>query len=228
MDLNELKGHLEGKSIEESMAILTNLFPEKVIFTTSFGIEDQVITQKIFSNNLNIKVATVDTGRLFSETYEVFYHTLMRFGRTIHTYFPDYQSVEELVTKKGPYSFYGSTEDRKECCRIRKAVPLGRALKGMQVWISGIRSEHSEYRGQMQQLEYDKNKKIFKYYPLFNQTYQEVMQYAKEKYIAYNTLHDNGYSSIGCQPCTRAIQPGEDFRAGRWWWENEGCKDCGE
>jgi len=226
MNLDELKNSIKGKNIEESMTALVNLFPEKVIFTTSFGMEDQIITQKIFTNNLNIKVATIDTGRLFSETHEVFYHTLMRFGRTIHTYFPDYKSVEELVTEKGPYSFYGSVEDRKECCRIRKQVPLERALEGMQVWISGIRAEQSDFRSQMQQLEYDENRKLYKYYPLFNWTYQEVRQYAKEKNISYNILHDKGYASIGCQPCTRTILSGEDFRAGRWWWEKEGCKDC--
>jgi len=226
MDLNELKNSLEGKTIEESMATLADLFPEKVIFTTSFGIEDQVITRKIFTNNLNIKVATIDTGRLFSDTYEVFYHTLLQFGKTIHTYFPDYKSVEQLVTEKGPYNFYGSTDDRKECCKIRKIVPLERALEGMQVWISGKRAEQSDERRQMQQLEYDENRKLYKYYPLFNWTYEEVRQYVKEKYIPYNALHDKGYASIGCQPCTRAIQTGENFRAGRWWWEKEGCVDC--
>ena len=226
MDINELRNLIEAKSIEESMAILASQFPEKVIFTTSFGIEDQIITQKIFTNNLNIKVATIDTGRLFSETHEVFYHTLMRFGRIIHTYFPDYKSVEKLVTEKGPYSFYGSVEDRKECCKIRKAAPLKRALKGMQVWISGIRAEQSDFRSQMQQLEYDKTRKLYKYYPLFNWTYQEVKQYAKEKRVHYNPLHDKGFVSIGCQPCTKDIQQGEDFLAGRWWWENVGCKDC--
>ena len=227
MDLNELRNRLIGKNIEESMAMFTELFPEKVVFTTSFGIEDQVIVQKIFSSNINIKVVTLDTGRLFPETYETFYHTLFRFGKTIHVYSPDNKSVEELITKKGPFSFFDSEENRKECCRIRKVIPLKRALKGMQVWISGIRAEQSDDRGKMQQLEYDEKRKIYKYYPLFNWTYQEVMQYAKEKYITYNILHDKGFVSIGCQPCTRAIQPGEDFRAGRWWWENEGCKECG-
>ena len=226
MDINKLKKLIEGKNIEESMSTLVDLFPEKVIFTTNFGIEDQVITQKIFTNNLNIKVATIDTGRLFSETNEVFYHTLMRYGKTIHTYFPNYKSVEKLVTKHGPYSFFGSPESRKECCRIRKTIPLRRALKGMQVWISGIRAEQSDMRSKMQQLEYDEKRKIYKYYPLFNWTYKEVMQYAKEKYITYNILHDKGYLSIDCQPCTRAVQPGENFMSGIWWWENEPCKDC--
>jgi phosphoadenosine phosphosulfate reductase len=226
MDLNKLKKRLEGKTIEESMAALDNLFPEKVIFTTSFGMEDQIITQKIFTNNLNIKVATIDTGRLFSETNEVFYHTLLQFGKTIHAYCPDYQSVENLVTKSGPYSFYGSIDDRKECCRIRKIVPRERALEGMKVWISGIRAEQSDDRSKRQQLEYEENKKLYKYSPLFNWTEQEVRQYIKEKYVPYNALHDKGYSSIGCQPCTRAIQPGEGFLAGRWWWEREGCIDC--
>ena len=225
--LNELRNCLEGKSIEESMAILVNRFPEKVIFTTSFGMEDQVISQIIFTNNLNIKVVTLDTGRLFSDTYETFYQTDMRYGKPIHVYFPDNKSVEKLVTEKGAFSFFDSLENRKECCRIRKVMPLKRALKGMQVWISGIRADQSGDRGKMQQLEYDKKRKLYKYYPLFNWTYDDVKQYVKEKYIPYNRLHDNGFVSIGCQPCTRAVQKGEDFRAGRWWWENEGCKECG-
>jgi phosphoadenosine phosphosulfate reductase len=227
MDLNELRNLIEEKSIEESMAILANRFPEKVIFTTSFGMEDQVISQMIFANKLNIKIATLDTGRLFYETYETFYQTTLMFGKTIHVYFPDHKSVEKLVTEKGAYSFFDSLENRKECCRIRKVAPLKRALKGMEVWISGIRADQSDDRNQMQQLEYDETRKIYKYYPLFNWTYQEVRQYAKEKYVPYNPLHDRGFVSIGCQPCTRAIQQGEDFRAGRWWWENEGCKECG-
>lgn len=227
MKLKELKDQLTGKSVEDSLKVLVSLFPEQVIFTTSFGIEDQAITHKIFSNNLNIKVATLDTGRLFPETYVVFSQTILKFGKTIHTYFPDNSSVEKLLTEKGPFSFYDSVENRKECCHIRKVVPLTRALSGMKVWISGVRADQSGNRHQMDWIEYDEDKNLFKFYPVFSWTYQDVKDYVRTNNIPYNTLHDKGFVSIGCEPCTRAIEPGEDFRAGRWWWENDGARECG-
>jgi phosphoadenosine phosphosulfate reductase len=227
MKLNELRQQLSGKSVEERLKAIVNLFPGKTIFTTSFGIEDQVITQKIFTNNLPIKVATLDTGRLFPETYEVFSQTTIRYNKSIDVYFPDYQAVETMVSQKGPLSFYKSVENRKECCTIRKVVPLNRALAGMECWISGIRASQSDNRSNMTDLEYDEDKKLFKFHPLFDWSLEDVEKYIKENYIPYNSLHDKGYLSIGCEPCTRAIKPGEDFRAGRWWWENEGPKECG-
>jgi phosphoadenosine phosphosulfate reductase len=227
MKLNDLRQQLSGKSVEERLDIIVKLFPGKTIFTTSFGIEDQVITQKIFTNNLPIKVATLDTGRLFPETYEVFSQTTIRYNKNIDVYFPDYQAVETMVSQKGPLSFYKSIENRKECCTIRKVVPLNRALAGMECWISGIRASQSDNRSNMSDLEYDEDKKLFKFHPLFDWSFEDVEKYIKENYIPYNSLHDKGYLSIGCEPCTRAIKPGEDFRAGRWWWENEGPKECG-
>src|SRR5665647_68152 len=152
--LKKLSNQLSGKSIEESLQILVSEFPGKIIFTTSFGIEDQVITQKIFTNNLPIKVITLDTGRLFPETYEVFSQTTIKYRKKIDVYFPDYLSVEKMVSEKGPFSFYDSIENRKECCRMRKVIPLRRALGGMACWISGIRSEQSDNRSQMSDLEY--------------------------------------------------------------------------
>jgi phosphoadenosine phosphosulfate reductase len=206
---------------------LTVIFPGEVIFTTSFGIEDQVISHKILSNNLNIKIITLDTGRLFNETYDVFSKTITKYGNKINVYFPDYLSVEKMVTEKGPYSFFESVENRKECCSIRKVIPLNRALAGMKCWISGIRADQSNNRGSMDWIEYDEDKKLFKIYPLFDWTFNEVTSFAKENNVPYNMLHDKGFVSIGCQPCTKAIEPGEDFRAGRWWWENDGPKECG-
>jgi len=227
MKLKELSDKLAGKTIEERLEKIASLFPEKTIFTTSFGIEDQVITQKIFTNNLPIKVVTLDTGRLFPETYEVFSQTIIRYNKNINVYFPDYHAVENMVSQKGPLSFYKSLENRKECCTIRKVVPLNRALAGMECWISGIRSSQSDNRSNMSDLEYDEDKNLFKFHPLFDWSFEDVEKYIKENYIPYNALHDKGYLSIGCEPCTRAVKPGEDFRAGRWWWESEGPKECG-
>jgi phosphoadenosine phosphosulfate reductase len=206
---------------------LQSLFPDKIIFTTSLGIEDQIITHKIFKNNLKIKVATLDTGRLFPQTYDVLSNTIIRYNKTIDVCFPEYEAVEKMMTEKGPFSFYKSVENRKECCKLRKVVPLNRALAGMKCWISGIRADQSDDRNQMDWLEYDEVKKLFKFYPLFNWSFNEVKNFIKENNVPYNSLHDKGYVSIGCEPCTRAVKPGENFRSGRWWWENDGPKECG-
>jgi phosphoadenosine phosphosulfate reductase len=225
--LKELSNQLSGKSIEERLEKLTSLFTGRIIFTTSFGIEDQVITHKIFKNNLDIKVATLDTGRLFPQTYDVFSNTNSRYNKKISVYFPDYQDVEHMVSRKGPFSFFESKEDRMECCRLRKVVPLNRALHEMKCWISGIRASQSDNRSQMDWLEWDEERKLFRFYPLFEWSLEEVENFIKGNNIPYNSLHDKGYVSIGCEPCTRAVKKGEDFRAGRWWWENDGPKECG-
>jgi phosphoadenosine phosphosulfate reductase len=227
MQLQKLKNILEGHSIEEQLASLQSQFSGKIIFTTSLGIEDQVITHKIFKNNFDIKVATLDTGRLFPQTYDVLSNTIIRYKKTIEVYFPEYEAVEKMVTEKGPLSFYHSVENRKECCRIRKVVPLNRALEGMECWISGIRADQSDDRNQLDWIEYDEARNLFKFYPLFSWSFDEVKNFIKENNVPYNSLHDKGYISIGCEPCTRAVKPGEDFRAGRWWWENDGPKECG-
>ena len=222
-----LRKLLGGKSIEESLEILASLFPYKILLTTSFGIEDQVITHFIFMNNLPIEIATLDTGRLFPETYEVFNETIKKYQKKIKVYFPDNEAVEPMLTEKGPYSFYLSKENRLECCRLRKVIPLTRALTGKEMWISGIRASQSENRGKMDWLEYDEEKKLFKYYPLFNWSFEEIKNFIKDNNVPYNILHDKNFVSIGCEPCTRAIRPEEDFRSGRWWWETDKLKECG-
>jgi phosphoadenosine phosphosulfate reductase len=227
MQLQELKNQLTGITIVEQLTKLSILFPGKIIFTTSLGVEDQVITHNIFTSNLDIKVVTLDTGRLFHETYDVLSNTIIKYRKKINVCFPEYEAVEKMVTEKGPYSFYNSVENRKECCRIRKVVPLNRTMAGMECWISGIRSGQSNDRKQMSWLEYDEDKKLFKYYPLFDWSLEDVEKFIKENNIPYNTLHDKGYVSIGCEPCTKAVKKGEDFRSGRWWWENDGPKECG-
>ena len=227
MQLQELKNQLSDLSVEAQLNKLAYLFPEKIVFTTSLGIEDQVITHKIFTNNIDIKVITLDTGRLFPQTYDVLSNTIIKYKKKINIFFPEYEAIEKMVTEKGPFSFYKSIEDRKECCKLRKVVPLTRALNGMECWISGIRAGQSDDRQQMDWIEYDENKNLFKYYPLFNWSFDEVNNFIKENNVPYNSLHDKGYVSIGCEPCTRAIMAGQDFRAGRWWWENDGPKECG-
>ena len=227
LKLSELNSLVKGKSVEESFKILINLYPDGLIFTTSFGFEDQVITHIIFQNNFPIKVVTLDTGRLFPETYKVFSETVNKYKKKIIVFFPEYTSIEKMVTEKGPFSFYYSKENRLECCRLRKVVPLNRALEDKTCWISGIRSDQSDNRSMMSRLEYDEEKQLFKFHPLFHWTFTDVEDYIKKNDIPYNPLHDKGFVSIGCEPCTRAVTDGEDFRSGRWWWEYDGQKECG-
>ena len=174
MKLKELSDQLIGKTIEESLARLVALFPGRIIFTTSLGIEDQVITHKIFREKLDIKVATLDTGRLFPQTYDVLSNTISKYNKKIILYFPEHEAVEKMVSEKGPFSFFKSVENRMECCRLRKVVPLNRALDGVECWISGIRAGQSDNRKQMDWIEYDEGRKLFRFYPLFNWSLSDV------------------------------------------------------
>jgi phosphoadenosine phosphosulfate reductase len=225
--LNELSNQLNGRTIAESLKILVSQFPGKVLFSTSFGIEDQIITHIIFKNNIPVEVVTLDTGRLFPETYRVFSETILKYNKNIKVYFPDHEDVEQLLSEKGPFSFFESKENRLECCRIRKVKPLNRALEGIDCWISGIRASQSENRNMMSEFEYDNVRRIYKYHPLFQWSLDDVEDFVKQNNVPYNSLHDKGYPSIGCEPCTRAVLKGQDIRSGRWWWENDGPKECG-
>lgn len=227
IELKELSNQLKGLSVADSINELVNVFPGKVVFTTSFGIEDQVITHIIFKNELPVEVITLDTGRLFPETYKVFAETTLKYGKQINVFFPDHSDIEKMVTEKGPYSFYQSKENRIECCRLRKVVPLRRALENKSVWISGIRAEQSENRALMNNLEYDEDKQVIKFHPLLEWSIENVESFIRENDIPYNSLHNKGYVSIGCEPCTRAVIKGQDFRSGRWWWEVDSSKECG-
>ena len=222
-----LRPELAGKTIAQSLAYLAEHFPGKVVFSTSFGIEDQVITHFIFENELPIQVFTLDTGRLFPETYATWSRTVERYGRPIQAYYPDAQALQAFVSAKGPNSFYDSVDNRKSCCHIPKVEPLNRALARQSVWITGIRAEQSPNRLDMSNIEWDAVHELIKFHPIFDWTYEEVRAFVNKNGIPYNPLHDKGFVSIGCAPCTRAVRPGEDFRAGRWWWEDASKKECG-
>ncbi|MBK1440387.1 phosphoadenylyl-sulfate reductase [Parapedobacter sp. ISTM3] len=225
--VDEIKRSLADRHVVEALAILTERFPGKVVFSTSFGIEDQVIAHFIFSNNLPIRVFTLETGRLFPETYYVWNRTLETYAAEIEAYFPDTCAVQRLISQKGPSSFYESIENRKECCRIRKIEPLQRALEGAACWITGIRADQSDNRQGMSQVEWDNTNQLIKFHPIYTWSLDDVWQFVKNQNIPYNPLHDKGFPSIGCAPCTRAVRAGEDFRAGRWWWEDKSKKECG-
>jgi phosphoadenosine phosphosulfate reductase len=222
----EIIEKIERSSLVESIDIVAKLFPGEVVFSSSLGQEDQVITDAISKNNIPVKIFTLDTGRMFNETYELIERTIARYKRPIEIYFPDATDVEKFVATKGLNSFYESVENRKECCFIRKVKPLNRALQGAKVWITGVRAEQSDNRKNMPMIEWEEDRQLYKFNPLINWTYNDVMDYINEFNVPYNRLHDKGFISIGCAPCTRAIEPGEDARAGRWWWEIS-QKECG-
>lgn len=219
--------NMEHLSVVEVLQKIATEYGNRAAFSTSLSWEDQVITHHIFSNDLPIRVFTLDTGRLFPETYGVLNRTLDRYKKKIEVFSPKHEGVEKMVTEKGPLSFYVSLENRKECCFIRKVEPLNRALDNVDCWITGLRAEHSENRKDMSMTEIDAQRNMVKVHPIFNWSLEQVKNEIKEFNIPYNSLHDKGFVSIGCQPCTRAVQEGEDFRAGRWWWENSDKKECG-
>jgi phosphoadenosine phosphosulfate reductase len=222
-----LNEELKENTIVEKLNYLEDAHHGKVVFTTSFGYEDQVITDIIFRNNLEINVVTLDTGRLFEETYKVYRSTLEKYGKPIKAFFPPTEKVEQLLKEKGPFSFYESLENRKECCFIRKVIPLKRALAGNEIWITGLRASQSDNRSDLQEFEWDEGNNVIKFNPLLDWSLEQTIQYVKENNVPYNVLHDRGFVSIGCEPCTRSIKSGEDFRAGRWWWEQNSGKECG-
>jgi len=222
---NLISSNLQDFSNEEILQKLVSQFPDEVCFSSSFSFEDQIITDLV--KDLPIKIFTLDTGRLFEETYNTWNLTRSKYKVNIKAYYPNQEELETFIKDNGPDSFYRSVENRKTCCDIRKVHPLKRALKGNKVWITGLRAEHSVARENLSQLEWDESNQIIKFHPLLFWTTQEVKNYIKQNQIPYNILHDKGFVSIGCAPCTRAIQPGEDFRAGRWWWEDASKKECG-
>lgn len=217
---------IEEASLEDSIAMASSLFPGSIVFSSSLGQEDQVLTDIIYRNFLPVKIFTIDTGRLFNDTYELLDRTISWYKKPITVYFPEATDVEQFVATQGINSFYESTHNRLACCDIRKVKPLNRALAGAGCWITGLRREQSANRETMQKIEWDDKRQLYKFNPLINWTYDEVIIYIKTFDVPYNRLHETGFLSIGCAPCTRAIAPGEDARAGRWWWETS-HKECG-
>jgi phosphoadenosine phosphosulfate reductase len=214
-------------SAEELLSGFLSEFKGKIALSSSLGIEDQVLTHIVCNIDRTTKIFTLDTGRLFAETYDLIHRTNHKYGIKMSVYFPNAEHVEEMVGAKGINLFFESVENRKLCCNIRKIEPLKRAFAGLAVWICGLRREQSVTRQHMQKIEWDEANNLIKLNPLIDWTEEEVREFIKTNGIPYNPLHDKGFPSIGCQPCTRAIFPGEDIRAGRWWWENPDTKECG-
>ncbi|MBQ0822714.1 phosphoadenylyl-sulfate reductase [Microvirga sp. HBU67558] len=215
--------------LAERLALASRAINGRLVFTTSFGLEDQAITHAIFRAGLDIHIelVTLDTGRLFPETYDLWAQTEERYGRRINAVSPDRSDLEALVARQGVNGFRHSVEARKACCDIRKVEPLGRALAGAAGWVTGLRAEQSAFRAAVPLALQDEVYRLIKLNPLADWSRQDLVRYVTDNAVPYNPLHDQGYPSIGCAPCTRAVRLGEPERAGRWWWEQEAKKECG-
>lgn len=216
-----------GQRPEKVLEYFLSGFPATSALSSSLSYEDQVLTDMMVKIRKDARIFTLDTGRQFPETYELIDRTNMQYGISIEVYFPDFRNVQKMVREHGINLFYDSVEYRHLCCNVRKVEPLRRALQGVEVWISGLRREQSVTRAGMQMVEYDEADNVIKLNPLILWTQQQVKDYVHENGVPYSRLHDQGFPSIGCQPCTRAVKPGEDIRAGRWWWEDPDHRECG-
>lgn len=228
MDIEGIAREMEEKSAEEVLRWTIDTFHPRIAFASSFGAEDVVIIDMLMKIRKDARIFTLDTGRLNQETYDVMDAIRDRYNVSIEVYFPDAKEVEEMVRKHGMNLFYHSVELRKLCCEVRKVRPLNRALQGLDAWITGLRREQADSRARIAKVEMDaQHNNIVKVNPLADWTLDMVWDYIRKNNVPYNKLHDKGYPSIGCEPCTRAIKPGEHFRAGRWWWEQDAYKECG-
>ena len=230
-DLRALADELNDAFAKADLPARLRLFRDaldgEIVFTTSLGIEDQALTQAIRAQDLDVAIATLDTGRLFPETYDLWAKTEEQYGFRIKPYYPQAEAIQALVADQGINGFYYGLDMRKACCNIRKVEPLGRALAGAQGWIVGLRGDQSDHRSHLRFVEFDEARGLIKASPLLDFTRDDVAAYCAANDVPVNALHEKGFVSIGCAPCTRAIKPGEPERAGRWWWESEDKKECG-
>lgn len=222
-----LAAQAEPLPAQEVIRLANERFGRRVALSSSFGAEDMVLIDMLMRVNPKARIVTLDTGRLPQETYNVIDATRQKYGAVIEVFFPRAEAVEAMVAEHGLNLFYHSIENRKLCCGVRKTEPLRRALSGLDAWMTGLRRDQSVTRTAVQKIEWDEANALIKINPLVDWTLDDVWKYIRENNVPYNALHDRGYPSIGCAPCTRAIQPGEDQRAGRWWWEHPETKECG-
>ncbi|MDR2414781.1 MAG: phosphoadenylyl-sulfate reductase [Odoribacteraceae bacterium] len=227
LDLKQMNAMYAGMTVEEVVGDFVDRFGERVALASSLGMEDQVLTDIACRARPGTRVFTIDTGRLFPETYRLIDRTATRYGIKIDLFFPEREAVERMTRAGGVNLFYKSIEKRKECCQTRKLEPLRRAFAGLEAWMCGLRREQSVTRQEVQLVEWDQVNGLYKLNPLATWTEREVRDYVVARGVPYNRMHDEGYPSIGCEPCTRAVEPGDDPRAGRWWWESPAHKECG-
>ena len=226
-ELKNIRDDIKDLNTEKLIEYILNQFRDKVALASSLGAEDQVLTHIMLKLNPEANIFTLDTGRLNPETYDVLEATNRKYDTKIEVVFPDFKRVEKMVNEQGPNLFYESVENRKLCCQIRKVEPLKRKLSGLEAWITGLRKAQSVTRNTLDIVELDEKHGILKFNPLADWSHEDVWGFIKKQDVPYNKLHEKGYASIGCAPCTRAIGDGEDVRAGRWWWEDPQSKECG-
>jgi phosphoadenosine phosphosulfate reductase len=225
--VSEINQQFEQSTTTEFLQFCNERFRNKIFFASSMGAEDQVLTDLLVGINKNFRIVTLDTGRLFPETLDLIQFTSERYKIKIEVLFPEYKEIEPMIHEKGINLFYDSVKNRLLCCDLRKNRPLNRIFPGMEAWITGIRRGQSINRKETLPAEWDDRNKLIKINPLVNWSEDEVWDFIKQNKVPYNVLHDKGFPSIGCAPCTRPIEKGEDIRNGRWWWENEEIKECG-
>lgn len=226
-EIERLLPRIEAMHAQEIVRWGLERYGRGVALSSSFGAEDVVLIDMMMAVDRNARVVTLDTGRLPQETYSVIDAIRERYGLHTEVFFPKAEDVERMVSEKGLNLFYHSIENRKLCCAVRKLEPLGRALSGLDAWMTGLRRDQNVTRTVVGKLEWDATHQLVKLNPLADWTWDEVWKYIREHNVPYNSLHDRGFPSIGCAPCTRAVQAGEDLRAGRWWWEHPETKECG-
>ena len=227
-DLKKYQNLLNGMNAVDSLQwALQEFGVENLVVASSLGAEDQVLTEMALSANDKSRIFTLDTGRWFQETYDVMQATMQKYNMTYEVMFPNQAAVQDMEAAKGPNLFYDSIENRKQCCGVRKIEPLKRALGTAKIWVTGLRAEQSVTRTDLDVLQWDEAFGLWKLNPLASWTEKDVWDYIQEKEIPFNALHEQGFPSIGCAPCTRAVEPGTDIRSGRWWWETPEQKECG-
>ena len=222
----QLNERFQNAAPQEVVKYFLDTYGDRVALASSLGLEDQVLTDMIAKAGGG-RVFTIDTGRLFPESYQLIDRTNDKYDMRMEVFFPRHDGVEQYVKEHGINAFYQSIELRRACCHCRKLEPLHRALSTLDVWICGLRASQAVTRTGIHVVEWDENNNLLKVNPLAKWSEEDVWQYVKANRVPYNKLHDKGFPSIGCQPCTRAIEPGEDIRAGRWWWEDPEHKECG-
>jgi phosphoadenosine phosphosulfate reductase len=229
MNDTEISDELMSSRIEAAVSVLSDVSESygPAVLAISFGAEDMVLLDMVVKHARSIEVFTLDTGRLPVETHRLMSEVRERYPVVVRVYCPDTRALEDYINRNGPDAFYNSVSQRKECCHVRKVEPLVRALEGKQAWVTGLRREQSPTREDLSIKSWDPANDLYKFSPLLDWSWDEVCSYVARNKIPYNALHDRGYPSIGCAPCTRAVEPGADARSGRWWWEDADSKECG-
>lgn len=226
-DIQSLNLQFSNAGPEELLRHFMSIYGNRMALSSSLSIEDQVLTDIMLKIDNNARIFTLDTGRLFPETYQLIDKTNITYNIKLEIFYPQNEKLEEFVKTHGINPFYESIKKRHLCCAIRKLEPLSRAFKNLDVWVCGLRQAQSITRCDMQMIEWDNQHELIKLNPLISWSEEQVWSYIKTHHVPYNKLQDHGFPSIGCEPCTRAVKPGEDIRSGRWWWEAPNHRECG-